>query len=195
MMILAVNPGSTSTKIAAFNDELCLWKKTIEHPTYEISSFNRVSQQYNYRVKAILEILGEMACQLNEFDAMVGRGGLLKPIPGGTYLVDEELVEELHDPPGGEHASNLGGVIAYYLAKQVNIPAYIVDPVSVDELDPVARLSGHPELPRTSLSHALNMKAVARKVAEEIGSTYEQVNLILAHLAVDFLLPPTEREK
>lgn len=193
MLVLAINPGSTSTKIALFKDENCLWKKTIDHPAEEINSFIRVTDQYSYRTETILRALKEENCRLDQLQGIVGRGGLLKPIPGGTYSVTPELVEELHHAPGGEHASNLGGIIAFHLAQEVNIPAYIVDPVSVDEMEPVARLSGHPELPRVSLSHALNMKAVARKVAETMGQRYEEVNFILAHLGGGISVVPHRR--
>lgn len=182
MLILAINPGSTSTKIASFQAEQCLWKVVINHPDHDLRAFDKISDQYRYRMDAILTTLQEKGCRLDEFSAIVGRGGLLKPLSGGTYLVDEYLVNESHNAPGGEHASNLGAIIAYHLARRVKIPAYIVDPVSVDEMEPVARLSGHPELPRISLSHSLNMKAVARKVAKDLGKTYQEVNLVVAHL-------------
>lgn len=119
----------------------------------------------------------------------------MKPLSGGTYLVDEYLVRESHNAPGGEHASNLGAIIAYHLAQRVNLPAYIVDPVAVDEMEPVARLSGHPELPRISLSHALNMKAVARKVASGLGKTYQEINLVIAHLGGGISVTPHRRGK
>lgn len=182
MKILAVNPGSTTTKIAAFENETCLWKHEINHPADEINAFSRVGDQYEYRSSLVLKTLKKKGTSLKDFEAIVGRGGLLKPLPGGTYLVDEYLVRTLQNAPGGEHASNLGGIIAYYLGKQTNVQAFIVDPVAVDEMEPVARLSGLPELPRISQSHALNMKAVARKVAREMGKAYQDMNLIVSHL-------------
>ncbi|SHK70620.1 butyrate kinase [Desulforamulus aeronauticus] len=193
MLIFVINPGSTSTKIAAFQNEQVLWKEVIDHPDQDICSFAKIADQYRYRMEAIITVLKEKAYQLEQFHAIVGRGGLLKPMPGGTYLVDEYLVNESHNAPGGEHASNLGAVIAYHLAQSVNIPSYIVDPVAVDEMEPVARLSGHPELPRISLSHALNMKAVARKVARDLGKSYEDMNFLIAHLGGGISVTPHRR--
>ncbi len=195
MQILAINPGSTSTKIAVFQDDACLWKEVLHHPDQNIRAFAKIGDQYRYRMDAILNTLQEKGCQLEQFSAIVARGGLLKPLSGGTYLVDEYLVRESHNAPGGEHASNLGAIIAYHLAQRVNLPAYIVDPVAVDEMEPVARLSGHPELPRISLSHALNMKAVARKVASGLGKTYQEINLVIAHLGGGISVTPHRRGK
>lgn len=180
--VLAINPGSTSTKVAIFEDEVCLWKDNIWHPTEDLQPFLQVGMQYAYRLNVIKDKLQEKGFALSELAAVVGRGGMLKPLAGGTYLVDEQMVEELLQGRQGEHASNLGGIMAYHLAGQAGIPAYIVDPVSVDEFEPVARLSGLPEIPRLSQSHALNMKAVARKTAQDMGRSYQSVNLVIAHL-------------
>lgn len=190
MLVLAVNPGSTSTKIAAFQDESCLWKQTIDHSQADLKSFARVGDQYQYRIDTILGTLRERGQQLEDFAAIVGRGGLLKPLAGGTYLLDEYLVNECYNAPGGEHASNLGAIIAFNLGERINVPTYIVDPVSVDEMEPVARLSGLPELPRISQGHALNMKAVARKVAQQLGKAYNEVNLVVAHLGSGISVSP-----
>ncbi|SDI41002.1 butyrate kinase [Desulfosporosinus hippei] len=190
MKILVINPGSTSTKIAVYENCNCLWKYGINHPAQEINTFSRVSDQSEYRIKYILELLEEKGSSLDSFAGIVGRGGMLNPLVGGTYLVDENLVKILQNPPGGEHASNLGGIIAYYLGQKTKVPVYIVDPVSVDEMEPVARLSGLPELPRLSQSHALNMKAVARKVANRLGKAYDEVNLIVAHLGGGISVTP-----
>jgi butyrate kinase len=141
-----------------------------------------VYDQRHYRTELIMAALKEADIEPGTLTAVVGRGGLLKPLAGGTYIVNEALTEDLRRAERGEHASNLGGVIARQLADQLAIPAFIVDPVSVDELEPVARISGSPELERVSMSHALNMKAVARKVAEEIGKKYENANFVVAHL-------------
>lgn len=195
MKILAINPGSTSTKVAVYEDENCLWKHGIDHPASEIKAFAHVGDQAEYRIALIIKELEEKGIQLGYFDAIVGRGGLLKPLVGGTYLVDEALVKVLHAAPGGEHAANLGGIIAYHLGQRTNIPVYIVDPVSVDEMEPVAWLSGLPELPRLSFSHALNMKAVARKVALEMGKTYQDVNMIVAHLGGGISVAPHRKGK
>jgi len=182
MKVFVINPGSTSTKVASYENEICLWKQGIGHSSSEINAFSRVGEQLEYRTRLVLRTLEENGTSLEEFDAIVGRGGMLKPLVGGTYLVDLDLFRTLQDPPGGEHASNLGGIMAYHLGQRMHIPAYIVDPITVDEMEPVARLSGLLELPRLSQSHALNMKAVARKVVREMGKTYEDVNLIVAHL-------------
>ena len=182
MLILAINPGSTSTKIAVYKGKQGLWKETIEHSVKEVGSFAKITDQSGFRTATILNILKKRGCAMEQFSAVVGRGGLLKPLVGGTYRVDEYLVNELQNAPEGEHASNLGGIIAYQLAQSVSVPAYIVDPVAVDELEPHARLSGHPVIPRVSLSHALNMKAVARKVAAQRGKSYREMNLLMAHL-------------
>ncbi|AQS59234.1 butyrate kinase [Desulforamulus ferrireducens] len=193
MLILAINPGSTSTKVAVYHNEDCLWKEVINHPDQDIRNFAKITDQYPYRLATILSVLQQKGYQLEQFNAIVGRGGLLNPIPGGTYLVDEYLVNQSYNAPGGEHASNLGAILAYHLAKSVNIPSYIVDPVAVDEMAPVARLSGLPELPRRSRSHALNAKAVARKVARKLGKAYEDVNLIIAHLGGGISVTPHHR--
>jgi len=190
LKVLAINPGSTSTKVAAYENETCLWSQGIEHPASDLNVFAGVGDQDKYRIEIILKMLEEKGTRLECFDGIVGRGGLLNPIAGGTYLVDDDLVRTLHNAPGGEHASNLGGIIAYHLGRSINVPVYIVDPVSVDEMEPVARLSGLPDLPRLSLSHALNMKAVARKVARELGKTYQDLNLIVAHLGGGISVAP-----
>ena len=190
LKILAINPGSTSTKVAAYENEICLWKQGIEHPASELKGFVCVGDQNQYRIAIILKMLEVKEMPLDAFDGIVGRGGLLNPLMGGTYLVDDDLVHALHNAPGGEHASNLGGIIAYHLGRSINVPVYVVDPISVDEMEPIARLSGLPELPRLSLSHALNMKAVARKVAREMGKTYQELNLIVAHLGGGISVAP-----
>lgn len=195
MRVLVINPGSTSTKIAAYEDETCLWKETVDHPASEINAFTCVGDQYGYRIAQILQVLKDNGTALEVFHGIVGRGGMLKPLVGGTYLVDEFLENTLYKAPGGEHASNLGGIIAYHLGQRINVPVYIVDPVSVDEMEPVARLSGLPELPRLSQSHALNMKAVARKAAGKLGKAYQEVNLILAHLGGGISVAPHRRGK
>ncbi|MDP4127614.1 MAG: butyrate kinase [Bacillota bacterium] len=195
MKVLAINPGSTSTKIASYENEISIWNQGIDHPSSEIRAFARVGDQYQYRIELVLKTLEEKGTSLEEFDAIVGRGGMLKPLIGGTYLVNDYLANILKDAPEAEHASNLGGIMAYYLGQQIHVPAYIVDPVSVDEMDPLARLSGLPELPRLSQSHALNMKAVARKVAHQIGKSYQDVNLIVAHLGGGISVSPHRKGK
>jgi len=190
MLILAINPGSTSTKIAVYEDKSRLWQKTIDHFPADLQRFARVGDQYQYRINTILETLEAKGQKMEDFAAIVGRGGLLKPLAGGTYLVDEYLVNESYNAPGGEHASNLGAIIAFHLGQRINVPTYIVDPVSVDEMEQVARLSGLPELPRISQGHALNMKAVGRKVAQQLGKAYNEVNLVVAHLGSGISVSP-----
>lgn len=180
--ILAVNPGATSTKFAVFEGESVLIKKTVEHHGNELEPFARVFDQYPYRIGLLRQELIAAGIELTTLNAVVGRGGLMKPLAGGTYLINEAMVNEMEKAERGEHASNLGSVIAYQLGLELNVPAFIVDPVSVDELEPVARVSGSPWFERVSMSHALNMKAVARKVAAELGKKYEESKLLVAHL-------------
>lgn len=179
---LIINPGSTSTKIGVFEDETLLFDETLRHSTEEIAQYDSIVAQKDFRKKVISDLLTEKNFDIKDLDFVVGRGGLLKPIPGGTYAVSDELVKDLVEAKRGEHASNLGGIIAKDFADELNIPAYIVDPVVVDELAPIARLSGHPELPRTSIFHALNQKAVAKRYAKEVGKNYEDLNLIVVHM-------------
>ncbi len=182
--ILAINPGSTSTKIAIYENEDEKFVKNIKHPAEEIAKFNSVASQFEFRKDIILSELKAAGFDINEIDAIVGRGGLVKPIESGVYEVNEALIDDLNNPPLGEHASNLGGLIACDIAKTVNngAKAYIADPVVVDELQDVARISGHPLFKRVSIFHALNQKAIARIYAKEVGKKYEDLNLIIAHL-------------
>lgn len=180
--ILVINPGSTSTKLAIFKDENLITSKTLRHDSNELKNYQKIVDQYLFRKKIIEEFLNENGYSMSDFDAVIGRGGLLKPIKGGTYLVNEKMVKELMECKYGEHASNLGGILAYELAKNFKIPAFIADPVVVDEMIPEAKLSGHPDFERKSIFHALNQKAVARKAALELGKKYEEVNLIVAHM-------------
>jgi butyrate kinase len=191
--ILAINPGATSTKFAVYDGEKLLLKKTVEHSGQDLQHFARVFDQYQYRLDLVLGTLAEAGIPLQSLNAVVGRGGLLKPLAGGTYAVNEVMVEDLKRAERGEHASNLGAVMAYNLAQQLGIPAFIVDPVAVDEMEPVARISGLPELPRVSLSHALNMKAVAHKVAKDMDKNYEDINLVVVHLGTGVSVAPHRR--
>ena len=179
---LIINPGSTSTKIGVFEDDKLLFDETLRHTTEEIAQYDRIVSQKNFRKEVILNFLKENNIDINSFDVIVGRGGLLKPIPSGTYAVTDKLVEDLKNAVGGEHASNLGGILAREIADEIGVPSYIVDPVVVDELADVARLSGVPELPRVSIFHALNQKAVAKRYAKEVGKRYELLNLIVVHM-------------
>lgn len=180
MKILVINPGSTSTKVAVYNNENQLWFESIYHKADELSRFSHVSDQHDFRKETIVSSLENAGFNL-EFDAVIGRGGLLKPTQGGVYLVDEKIKYDLiHSQK--EHASNLAALIADEIAKECNCPAYIADPVVTDEMNDLARFTGIPEISRISIFHALNSRAVSRRYAESIGSRYEDLNLIVAHL-------------
>lgn len=180
--ILVINPGSTSTKLALFRGKEQVFSETIEHSEAELAPFARITDQLELRRDVILNFLKKNGISLQDIDAVSGRGGLLKPIPGGTYLVNEKMLDDLKAGVRGEHASNLGGLLAHEIAEKAGCPAYIVDPVIVDELEPLARISGIPEIQRKSIFHALNQKAMARKAAEKLGKKYEECNFIVAHL-------------
>ena len=179
---LIINPGSTSTKVGVFEDETLLFEETLRHPTEEIAKYASIIDQKDFRKQIILDFLKEKNCDVHTLDVIVGRGGLLKPIPGGTYAVSDALLADLKTGVQGQHASNLGGILAREIGDKLGIPSYIVDPVVVDELTDKARLSGMPELPRRSIFHALNQKAVARRFAKENGKRYEDLNLIVIHM-------------
>ena len=179
---LIINPGSTSTKVGVFEDETLLFEETLRHPTEEIAKYASIIDQKDFRKQIILDFLKEKNCDVHTLDVIVGRGGLLKPIPGGTYAVSDELLADLKKGVQGQHASNLGGILAREIGDAIGKPSYIVDPVVVDELPDVARISGMPELPRRSIFHALNQKAVARRYAKEHGTTYDALNLIVIHM-------------
>lgn len=189
-LILVINPGATSTKFAVFNGELQVLKKTIQHSVHDLQHFIQLFDQYHYRLDLILASLREEGVALDSLKAVVGRGGILKPLSGGTYLINAQMVADLKLAERGEHASNLGAVMAFDIAEKLKIASYIVDPVSVDEMTAVARISGMPELPRISLSHALNMKAVARKAAQQLGRRYEEVHFIVVHLGTGISVSP-----
>lgn len=180
--ILIINPGSTSTKIGVYEDEKQIFEETLRHQTEELKKYSSIIDQKDFRKEVILQVLKDKNYDVLSLDLIVGRGGLLKPIPGGTYEVTDALLEDLKIGKQGEHASNLGGILAKEIGDKVNAPAYIVDPVVVDELEPVARYSGMPELPRRSIFHALNQKAVAKRYAKETGTPYNQLNLIVIHM-------------
>lgn len=181
--ILTINPGSTSTKIAVFENEQEVFSKTLRHSSEEIGQFPTIASQFQYRKDIILSELQQAGIDVQSFHAIVGRGGLVKPIESGIYEVNETLANDLEHPVMGEHASNLGGLIARDLAKDIpDAKAYIADPVVVDELEPIARISGHPAIQRVSIFHALNQKVIGRTYAQETGKKYEDLNLIIAHM-------------
>lgn len=179
---LIINPGSTSTKIGVFEDENLLFDLTLRHSTEEIASYATILDQKDFRKDIIVKALKDQNFDIKELDLVVGRGGLLKPIPGGTYAVTDELLHDLEIGKQGQHASNLGGILAREIGDSLGIPSFIVDPVVVDELIPTSRVSGVPELPRISIFHALNQKAVAKRYAKENGKKYEDLNLIVVHM-------------
>jgi len=181
-LILVINPGASSTKLGLFKNNVEIWSKTLRHSYDELKVLKDVKEQKEFRTKKILEALEEAKIDLKELSAISAIGGLLKPLESGTYLVNKAMLKDLEEGKRGFHASNLGGLIAYEIAEKIGIPSYIVDPVSVDELDKLARYSGHPLLERESLSHALNTKAVAKRWAKERGKSYFDVNLIVIHL-------------
>ena len=180
--LLIINPGSTSTKVAVFQDKECVFKKNIKHSAEEIAPFEHIADQYHFRKDVILNELKEAGIELGDVDMVVGRGGLLKPLISGIYEVNEAMKRDLVNSPVGEHACNLGGLIADDIAKSIGVKAYIADPVVVDEMEDVARFSGHPAFPRMSVFHALNQKVIARQHAAAVGKRYEDLNLIGVHL-------------
>lgn len=181
--ILAINPGSTSTKIAVYHNEDPIFVKNIKHSNDELAKYEKVVDQLSFRKQLIIDELNEAEISDNHVKAIVGRGGLVKPIQSGVYEVNEAMIADLINSPMGEHASNLGGLIAKDIAATLpDAKAYITDPVVVDELADVARISGHPDFQRKSIFHALNQKAVARQHAQQILKKYEDLNLIVAHL-------------
>lgn len=179
---LVINPGSTSTKIGVFDNEGCVFETTIRHSVDELQGFISISEQKSFRKNVILEQLDYEGISVSKLDAVCARGGLIRPIAGGTYEVNGAMIIDLERGYNGHHASNLGGIIANEIASSLHIPAYIVDPVVVDELAEIARFSGIPELPRKSIFHALNQKAVARRVAKQLGGVYEKMNFIVTHM-------------
>jgi len=181
--IVAINPGGGSTKVALYEDTNPIHEDKIRHPAEEISKFSSTLDQLEYRTKAIETLLAEWKVDTSSLSAVVGRGGPFKPLISGTYNVNDKMLEDIRKGRvAADHPSNLGALLAFEMASDLGIPAFIVDPVSVDEFTEESRISGLPEIKRRSLSHALNMKMVGRKAAAQIGKSYEELNLIIAHL-------------
>ena len=180
--ILVINPGATSTKIAVYEDENEVMRVGIDHDAAEMDKHEKIVDQMPFRRDIIMKTLEEKGFKLEDIDAICGRGGLLKHIPSGTYKVTDAVIEDIKNPPYGEHAANLGSYISKELADKVGIPAFFVDPVAVDELEDVARYSGLKGMERQSFWHALNQKAVCREAAKQIGKPYEELNIIGVHL-------------
>jgi len=180
--ILAINPGSTSTKIAIFENEKNIVTETIRHSKEDIDSFESISAQKNYRLEFVLDVFEKHGIAMGSINAVVGRGGLIQPIDSGVYIINDHMLSDLEDSAAAVHASMLGGVIAHEFGKKFKIPAYVVDPIVVDELDQYAKLTGFPGIERKSIFHALNQKAVARRCAEDMGEAYENSRYIVAHM-------------
>ena len=182
-LILAINPGSTSTKFSLFDEEKLVFEKSLRHTTEELNNFEKITDQFHFRKGLIMNELTERKIDFARIAAVVGRGGLVKPIESGIYKVNQRMKDDLRAGFSGQHASNLGGLIADDIASSLSCAtAYIVDPVVVDELQSIARISGHPEIERKSIFHALNQKAVARVYAASIGRKYEELSLVIAHM-------------
>lgn len=182
MKILVINPGATSTKIAVFQDKEQIFKAGIDHSAADLAPFTHIVDQFQYRKDLILKTLDENGYKPSDFNAVCGRGGLLKHVPSGTYQVNDAMIRDIENPPYGEHASNLGALLSKEIADAVGIPAFIVDPVCVDEMTDIARVSGFKGMQRESFFHALNHKSMARKAAEKLGKAYEELNLIVVHM-------------
>lgn len=182
MKILVINPGSTSTKIAVYDDETELFSKSIEHTNEDLVKYDHLSDQFNFRKEIVLQTLENFKFDVSTLVAVVGRGGLLPPVKAGGYLVNQSMKDRIINGPIITHPSNLGALIAESIAKPLGIPAYIYDAVSSDEFYEIARITGFPEISRHSFCHVLNAKAMARKAAAQYGKTYDQMNFIVAHL-------------
>lgn len=182
MKILVINPGATSTKIAIYEDTTQLFKSSVDHSAADLAPFSAVIEQLDYRHQLIANVIKEAGFKMTDFSAVCGRGGLLRHVPSGTYTVNDQMIEDIKHPPYGEHASNLGAILAKSFADEGNIPAFIVDPVCVDELSDIARISGFEGMERQSFFHALNHKGMARRAAKQLGGRYEDLNLIVVHM-------------
>ncbi|MDK2919710.1 MAG: butyrate kinase [Candidatus Petromonas sp.] len=193
--VLVINPGSTSTKVAIFKDSENVLQENLSHASEELGKFEKIADQFEYRKDIILEWMKSEDYETSQLKAVVGRGGLLKPMPSGTYKVTDAMIEDLKIGVQGEHASNLGGIIAKSIADLEGIDAFIVDPVAVDEFDDVARISGMPEITRRSLLHALNVRAVAHNLAKEKGKKPHELNLVVAHLGGGISVVPMRKGK
>lgn len=180
--IIAINPGSTSTKVALYRDEKPIWVKSVEHSRESLKGFQNVYEQFDMRKSLINSIMSEQRVEKSKLSAVIGRGGLLPPVQSGAYVVGQEMMDILRYHPVNEHASNLGAALAYSIAHPLHIPAYIYDPVTVDELTPIARITGLKEMRRIGQGHNLNMRAAAIRYSKQIGKPYSSLNIIVAHL-------------
>jgi len=182
MKLLIINPGSTSTKIGVFENETSIYESTLRHSIEALAPYKKMTDQYDFRMGIIVDALKEAGIDVADLDAVVGRGGLVKPIDGGTYHVNEAMLHDLRIGLQGQHASNLGGLIANAIGSKIGKPAFIVDPVVVDEFMEISRISGHPLIKRRSIFHALNQKAIARQYCKDVGKAYTDLNLIVVHM-------------
>ena len=194
-LILSINPGSTSTKIGLFKNEENVFETTVKHSLEKLETFPKIWDQYNFRKNEIISTLRNNGYELEELDSIVARGGLIKPIPRGVYAINEEMLKDAEIGLQGEHASNLGCVIADSISKDFSIPGFITNPPAVDELEPLARISGLADIERNSLFHALNIFATARKFAKESNKDFFKLNLIVAHLGGGITVAALEKGK
>jgi len=193
--VLVINPGSTSTKVALFKENENVIQKNLTHSMEKLEEYDKISDQFEMRKEIIIDWLKEEGYTCGDLIAVVGRGGMLRPMPGGTYKVTPKMIDDLKLGVQGEHASNLGGIISKSIADEQNIQSFIVDPVAVDEFEEIARISGIPEINRRSLGHALNIKAVGRRVATKLGENFEDINMIVTHLGGGISVAPLRKGK
>lgn len=193
--VLVINPGSTSTKVALFAGGENVLQKNLTHSPEELSKFDKITDQFEYRKEIIVNWMKEEGYSVDQLKSVVGRGGLLKPMPSGVYQVTDALIEDLRIGVQGEHASNLGGIIARSIAELNDAPSYIVDPVAVDEFHELARVSGIPQVKRRSLVHALNVRAISIGLADELNKSLNEMNLVVAHLGGGISVVPMEKGK
>ncbi len=180
--ILAINPGSTSTKIAYYQDETQVWVESIEHDQASLAPFKNIYDQYEMRKQLVLDTMTAKGSPLETLSAVVGRGGLLPPVKSGAYRVNPDMMDTLRYRPVNEHASNLGAVLAFSIAEPLGLPSFIYDPVTVDEMEPIAHITGLVEMRRIGQGHNLNMRAAAIKYAKQAGQSYTKLNILVAHL-------------
>lgn len=180
--VLVINPGSTSTKLAVFRDGIAAFSRTVPHPAEECAAFPHILDQAPFRLQTVLDALRDGGYSMGQFTGIIGIGGLLKSVDSGVYTVNDAMLDDLRSRKYGEHAANLGAILVHELSTRYQIPGYIADPITVDEMQDIARVSGHPLLPRYGRTHTLNHKRVAMSAAAELGKPYEDCRLIVAHM-------------
>ena len=189
-MILVINPGSTSTKVALYEGENVLAQESLDYSAVELAPFARISDQLEMRVQTVANFLARHGVQAEQLKAVIARGGILHPVSAGIYAVNDRMLRDCFEARIAQHASNLGALIAHRLLEGTDIPCYIADPVSVDEFEDVARISGLKELPRRSLVHALNIRKIAYNIAKAHGKALDEMNMIVAHLGGGISIAP-----